>query len=970
MALLNTQYFTNIIAQVQQLVSDFNGIKSDLAAGNISQAVASQLQAEKSAALQSLASTIGATMGAQESDIVGRMDKLAPAIALLVPPTSPPQAVVWIAQNIADKLTGELQPFVNFSTQLGELQAINSQIKGAVESAASTLGTSATIPDLTATPPQPGPAIDYPQGLGPDLQAAWDTANSAMALGQAIGPSLQAAWNTANSALSRIDILANAITDQSAWDAANSALSRIDDLSDLLDTNLPIALLNSSNALVLVQSVQQDSSDLANTVATYDSQLEDAANTAINEAFAVTNLRTYVDGLVYLNSVPLTTTFVSEQNSRIDGDSALANTIGLIGAVSEDGLGFIFNTSTVYTAPGVTFADWQDTILAEANAISGGVSANTIALINTESDARVSGDEALSNSITIMGAQTNSAISNALSIITTNYTAFTVANAAIANSLITLGSEIVTANTTLQSAIANEASTRANAISTEAAARTTLASEFTSANSATWAAITNLSNTFASANSVTANALQLLGGEVGGGAAFVLNTSSVQIGGGQSLGSYITGVNASLANNTAAINTESDTRSNAIASLASSLTSLTTTVNTNNTNVFSAISTEESSRASGDTSLNNLITSLTSTVNTNNTNVFSAVASEATTRASAIAAVTTTTTDLIAGLNGTNAVVSIQGSAISTLQGQTATYISEVSSSGGTASVELLSTSGGITDVLLLAQNVSFGNGYWDETYDVLVFPSGSYQTVIGGPFGTSNTLSRWYGPTSISIPSMSSTNAISYDDIYGNSTGSTKFFDQTTDPTSTNTVGVGSTWLNPASGILYIRSSTAWLAISGELADGTVMLSFTSSPATNSAAGSSSSGTFTVPLNAPGFVTVAIGGGDGGNGFTNTFDGSGGNGGLSVFHFAVTPGSTTITWSVGANGQWSATSTGSTGGTSTCTSTGFSGTMTATGGVGGTHTAGASGTASGPSGSTNTTGGGDGYITITAHTS
>ena len=116
-----------------------------------------------------------------------------------------------------------------------------------------------------------------------------------------------------------------------------------------------------------------------------------------------------------------------------------------------------------------------------------------------------------------------------------------------------------------------------------------------------------------------------------------------------------------------------------------------------------------------------------------------------------------------------------------------------------------------------------------------------------------------------------------------------------------------------------------------------------------------STSGAFsyTVVSNAPGFVDIIINGGGGSGGNKSAADGRGaGGGGYSKKHFAVTPGVTVISGSVGGGAAGVTISPGQPGGATTVASP----TMTASGGGAGAAGApGAGGTASG--GDVNTTG-------------
>jgi hypothetical protein len=319
-------------------------------------------------------------------------------------------------------------------------------------------------------------------------------------------------------------------------------------------------------------------------------------------------------------------------------------------------------------------------------------------------------------------------------------------------------------------------------------------------------------------------------------------------------------------------------------------------------------------------------------------------------------------------VNALSATVTTQAGAIATLDGRTAAYLEfSASTSGGTALFILDSTSYG-TSVALSGDHIYLGDGITvtpSATDPTIQYVGTSYQLVTGLNFGASSNLLEWYGPVGIAISAMTTANALQYIDNGGNTTGGTKTFVQSTDPAGSNTVANGSFWYDDASGVFYLRAGGAWQAVGGQIADGAVVFT-----------GGSGSGTYTVPLNAPGYVTVTITGGHGGAGEVQTSGPwLGGGGGTATYHFAVTPGSTTISYSLGNNGANSNTGNGAGGGGSTCTSSAFSGTMIANGGAGGTPAnTSAGGTASGPSGGTYTTGGTSAgipgpSITITAHT-
>lgn len=169
------------------------------------------------------------------------------------------------------------------------------------------------------------------------------------------------------------------------------------------------------------------------------------------------------------------------------------------------------------------------------------------------------------------------------------------------------------------------------------------------------------------------------------------------------------------------------------------------------------------------------------------------------------------------------------------------------------------------------------------------------------------------------------------------------------TDPTSGGvTVADGAFWFQPSLDAGYVRQASAWVIVTGQDAEGQVIFSAAQS-------GSVTTWSFTVPQNALGYVTATINGGQGGTYKPATSDIPGGGGGECVKHFAVTPGATVLSGSLGTPGAGGPFPTGGAVTTLVCSTNG-SIAMTANGGAGATATGGgAGGSASG--GDTNTTG-------------
>lgn len=150
---------------------------------------------------------------------------------------------------------------------------------------------------------------------------------------------------------------------------------------------------------------------------------------------------------------------------------------------------------------------------------------------------------------------------------------------------------------------------------------------------------------------------------------------TARIDGDGALATQITDLTSVVASDKAlvlsAIQDEATTRSTADSALATTITNLTSTVNTNNTDTLAALSQEATTRANADTAISNTVNTLAATVTTNNTNAFAAIQSEATTRATADSALASNITTLTSTVNNNTA--SIQ-TVQSTVNGIAAEY--------------------------------------------------------------------------------------------------------------------------------------------------------------------------------------------------------------------------------------------------------------------------------------------------------
>jgi hypothetical protein len=102
------------------------------------------------AELQSMATTVMASIQAEKNAIEAQIAALTPILALLTAPTSPTAAVTWITSFITGVLTPQYKPYITYATQLTELASSISSLTSAIESAAALIPScSVTVPPLT-----------------------------------------------------------------------------------------------------------------------------------------------------------------------------------------------------------------------------------------------------------------------------------------------------------------------------------------------------------------------------------------------------------------------------------------------------------------------------------------------------------------------------------------------------------------------------------------------------------------------------------------------------------------------------------------------------------------------------------------------------------------------------------------------------------------------------------------------------
>jgi hypothetical protein len=297
------------------------------------------------------------------------------------------------------------------------------------------------------------------------------------------------------------------------------------------------------------------------------------------EATARTQLGATLTGLINGEATSRAAAITTEQQARISGDAAEANQRQLLGASLTTA---IEDETTAREAAILTEQNARVTAIASEAAARQSLGASLTTAINNEATTRAAA---------IQSEQT--ARANAIT-----------AEAQARNTLAaTLRSEsdadIAAADTQIRTdvtaQIQAETNARVTALSAEATARNLVRSDLTTMingeTSARTAAITSEANTRASADSVFAGNFTLLGAKNAGSTAFVLNESTVQVAGGVSLGTRLSGIDTSVGNVSAAVANEQTARSTADSALSTSIN----TVSTNVGNLSATVSTLSSS---------------------------------------------------------------------------------------------------------------------------------------------------------------------------------------------------------------------------------------------------------------------------------------------------------------------------------------------------------------------------------------
>ena len=262
----------------------------------------------------------------------------------------------------------------------------------------------------------------------------------------------------------------------------------------------------------------------------------------------------------------------NETQERVDGDTALASTLALIGAKSGDGTAFIADLDKLRASPDETFAQRFSAISTQIG--------DTTAAITSEATARstaVAAEAArIDGLLTRMGSAEAAVTSEAQARADGD-----AAEAAARNHLAaTLRGETA-------AVVANEAHVRATADAAEATARNGLAATL---RNEIGAAVQTETTARVNADGALAQKLNLLGATSADGYAYILDEDTVRVdGGARTLGSRLSGLDARMGNAEATIVQEQQVRASQDGAFAQQLHVLGTDVGNNR----AAISTQQ-----------------------------------------------------------------------------------------------------------------------------------------------------------------------------------------------------------------------------------------------------------------------------------------------------------------------------------------------------------------------------------------
>ena len=446
-------------------------------------------------------------------------------------------------------------------------------------------------------------------------------------------------------------------------DAILDELIRISDLGDeaLLRFRDALAAIDLSAERIIEQSLEL--SNQAFRTDTLDSVVANTTARTSGLELQVQSITDLVDSLTATDGSGLATIIQNEANQRVEGDTALASTLALIGAKNGANNAFIFDLNTVRVGPNESLGQRLTAITAKANdntakiieeataratAVSAEADRITALItrvgaaessITNEATARTTADLSFAQTIALIGAKNGSntaftldlskvlvgpsesfatrlnqlvatAGTNAQALVTSEATTRASQDQSLGQRIDSVGAKTDT-NT---AAIASEVTARTNAVSAEASARQALAAQIAADIAA---AVLTETNARAAADNAEAQARQSLATTVGNNSAAIQNEATARSNLAGSIAQQFAILGAFRNGQTAFVLDLNRVEVGPGYSLGTRLSGIDTSIG----NVSASVVNEQTARVQGDQALSQSITNVQNTVGGNTASI-------------------------------------------------------------------------------------------------------------------------------------------------------------------------------------------------------------------------------------------------------------------------------------------------------------------------------------------------------------
>ena len=339
----------------------------------------------------------------------------------------------------------------------------------------------------------------------------------------------------------------------------------------LVDGRLAEIVNNGTSAGGIIDSVVGEilSSQLLADLQQRISDIDLNAQTITATRVDVAGLRLRVEELTSVDLEGLDTLIAQERDERIEGDTALASTLNLIGARSGDSTAFVLNTEAVRVSPTESLANRLAAITSRFGTVE--------ALISTEQTTRAAADSAFAGQLTTISSRLGAAEAAVNQEVSTRASADSALSSRIDNVVASVGD--------VEALISDEATTRA----TQDDALSNRLSVVEASTSDALAQIANEATARASADTSLTNQLSQALSRIGTAEALIQSEATTRASADSAMATRVDGIEAELADEAAAIRatiqTEQTARADGDSALAQSISTLQTEVGGNTASI-------------------------------------------------------------------------------------------------------------------------------------------------------------------------------------------------------------------------------------------------------------------------------------------------------------------------------------------------------------------------------------------------